>query len=69
MQGRRSTDRTGQYAVSEYAAKYNLTDKTARVLLTLHGPSRRACDAAAIAFNKAVSQRLAGTLTDRLEID
>lgn len=69
MQGRRINDRTGQYGVAEFAAKYGFTEKTASLILDMHGPSRPACDAAAIGFKKAFNLRQAKRLVDTLDIE
>ncbi|MGX5830054.1 hypothetical protein [Mesorhizobium sp. 43Arga] len=69
MKGRRAQDRTGQYPVDEFASKHGLSEKSATVILNLYGPSRPACDAAAVAFKEAVIQRQAGRLITLLDID
>ena len=69
MQGRRLQDRAGQYPVGEFASRHGLSEKAATVILNLYGPSRPACDAAAVAFKKALTQREAGRLMNLLTID
>ncbi|WP_245462932.1 MULTISPECIES: hypothetical protein [unclassified Mesorhizobium] len=69
MQGRRSHERTGQYGADEFASKHGLSEKSATIILNLYGPSRPACDAAAVAFKEAVAQRQAGRLINLLNID
>jgi hypothetical protein len=66
MQGRRSQERTGQYPLDEFASKHGLSEKSAPVILN---PSRPACDADAVAFKEAITQRQAGRLTNLLNID
>lgn len=46
------------YNAADLAEKYDLTLKSAAVILASNGPSRRACDAAASAFVAAVSARM-----------
>jgi hypothetical protein len=69
LQGRRSQERTGQYRVDDFASKHGLSEKSATVILNLYGPSRPDCDAAAVAFKEAITQRQAGRLTNLLNID
>lgn len=69
VQGRRLQERTGQYAVDDFASKHGLSEKSATVILNLYGPSWPACDAAAVAFKEAITQRQAGRLTNLLNID
>jgi len=68
MQARRSQGRTGQYPVDEFASKQGLSAKSATVILNLYGPSRPACDAAAVAFKEAITQRQAGRPINLLDI-
>ena len=63
MQGRRSQERSGQYPGGEFALRHGLSEKSAKVIFNLYGPSRPACDAAAMA------QRKAGRLMNLLTID
>ncbi|MBA1144475.1 hypothetical protein [Mesorhizobium neociceri] len=66
---RRSQERTGQYPVGEFASKHGLSEKSATIILNLHGPSMPACDAATQAFKQALTQREAGGLVNLLTID
>lgn len=69
MQGRRSQERMGQYPVDEFASKHGASKKSATVILNLYGPSRPACDAAAVAFKEAITQRQAARLSNPVDID
>ncbi|KAA3442035.1 hypothetical protein C7I87_32505 [Mesorhizobium sp. SARCC-RB16n] len=45
------------YPVEFFAQKHGLTAKASGVIIRANGPSRRACDIAAVAFIAAVARR------------
>ncbi|TPM95037.1 hypothetical protein [Mesorhizobium sp. B2-1-3A] len=57
MQGKKTASGDLPYDVLEFAAKHGLTAKAAEVVLTINGPSKHRCDAAAVAFQDALRQR------------
>lgn len=50
-------DIDGSYEIAYFAEKYGLSLKAAEIILTVNGPSKRMCDAAAVAFVAAVAAR------------
>ncbi|RUX76907.1 hypothetical protein EN925_07195 [Mesorhizobium sp. M7A.F.Ca.US.006.04.2.1] len=55
--------------VADFAARHGLTEKSAKIVLMINGPSKARCDPAGAAFKVALIQRVTKNLSDRLKVD